>query len=475
MKLNQITLAALAVLAVGHAQAAGVTRVTGASASSIGYVEALNAACTGGVTVYVRDQSPAAAPLTVKNALGNNFTAKCASNFTGTTTDEVQIDVSGGSLNAILFSSDTRAATEARPDVGVTVANGNFLPSGTAGCTGTAGTGALNFLTGTKLQICASGAALTAGKSAGGFMDVEPAIFKAQGVVTQDFSAAIAAATFSQAFAVGVSNSLYNDLQAFQKTAAGNNLVPSTCAAGDTTPLCQPTIGKAQISALINSSDFNDAKTKGPQFLVPTTTVKSITYCRRPYTSGTQMGAEVYFLNAGNTDVVPSHDPAFISSPAAAPYINNGTITVPDGAVIGTDLTHTTQINSGTGDVKKCLNGSTLVVPGYAFGILSAENNPIGTTDTYKLVKVQGASVTAGVAGDSQTANAIKGAYDYVFESVLFKSNAASANDKKVLDLINSNVKSGAGTPGVFLNVNAALPESNFTRSGNSLAPYSSN
>jgi len=79
------------------------------------------------------------------------------------------------------------------------------------------------------------------------------------------------------------------------------------------------------------------------------------------------------------------------------------------------------------------------------------------------------------VSGDAQTANAAKGLYDYVFESVLFKSNAASANDKKVLDLINSNVKSGAGTPGVFLNVNAALPESNFTRSGNSLAPYSSN
>jgi hypothetical protein len=473
MNLNQITLAALAVLAVGQAQAAGVTRMTGASASSIGYVESLasTTACASGVNVYIRDQTAAGSP-TVTNALGNNFTVKCTGgNFVGTTTDEVQVDVSGGSLNAILFSSDSRAPAEHRPAAGVTVANGNFLSAATAGCTGVAGTGGLSFLTGTKLKICASGAALTAGKSAGGFMDVEPNIFKLQGVISQDFSAATSPATFSQAFAVGVSASLYNDLQAFQKTAAGNNLVPSTCAAGDTTPTCQPTIGKAQIVALINGTDFNDAKNKGPQFLVPTTTQTNLTYCRRPYTSGTQMGAEVYFLNAGNADVVVSHDPAFISSPAVAPNSNNGFITIDNG----TGLTFTTQVNSGTGDVKKCLNGSTLAVAGYAIGMLSAENNPVGTSDTYRLVKVQGASVTGGVSGDAQTANAAKGLYDYVFESVLFKSNAASANDKKVLDLINSDVKSGAGTPGVFLNINSAAPESNFTRSGNSLSPYSSN
>ena len=44
-----------------------------------------------------------------------------------------------------------------------------------------------------------------------------------------------------------------------------------------------------------------------------------------------------------------------------------------------------------------------------------------------------------------------------------------------VLDLINSKVVTGSGTPGVFLNVNSATPESLFTRSGNSLNVYSSN
>lgn len=440
MQRKQIALAALALVAFTQAQA--VTRMTGASASSIAYVEALattGVCASNNVSVFVRGTS------SVTNALGNNFTVKCNSgNFTGTTENEVQIDVNGGSINSVLFST----AGTAEPLAG----NGNFLPSTTAGCTAVNGTGALSFLSGSKLKICSSTAALTAGKSVGGFTDVEPAIFTAMGVLTGDYSAGTVPATFSQAFAVGASKSLYEALQTAQGLTVGATDVAN-----------QPTIGKAQIVALINNNDFNDAKNQGPAFLVPGTTQTNITYCRRPNTSGTQAAAELYFLQnptatgaLGGASTI--HDPSTGA--------NNATVVVDNG----TGKTLTVQLNSGTGDVKKCLNNNTTAANSFAFGLLSAENNPIGTTDTYRIVKVQGASTTAGVAGDSQTANAVKGLYDYVYESALFNPTGNA-----VLDLINANIKTGTGTPGVFLNINSATPESNFTRNGSSVNAYTSN
>lgn len=439
MQIKHIALAALALVASVQAQA--VTRITGASASSIGYVEALstNNTCPGNaVTVFTRGAA------TATNALGNNFTVKCASNFTGTTENEVQFDVTGGSLNAILFSTSVAVADA------TLAGNGNFLPSTTAGCTSSTGTGGLAFLTAGKLQICSATAALTAGKSVGGFMDVEPAIFQAQGVVAADYMPSVVPANFSQAFAVGVSNSLYLALQADQGLAAG------------TLPANQPSLSKAQLNALMSNNDFNDAKNLGAKFLAPSLAAAApLYYCRRPNTSGTQMSAELYFLQ----------------NPIATGTL--GGTTLVHGPSTGANLLTSAAgsnmqvvLNSGTGDVKKCLNGGTTgsaPANSYAVGILSAENNPVGTTDTYKLVKVQGAAVSEGVAGASQTATAIKGQYDFVFESVIFNPLA-----NPILDLINSKVVTGTGTPGVFLNVNSATPESNYTRGGSSVNAYTS-
>lgn len=458
MQIKHIALAALATIAATQAQA--VTRITGASASSIGYVEALSntGVCTNNdVSVFVRGTS------SVTNALGNNFTVKCNSgNFSGTTDNEVQIDVSGGSLNAIMFSDAVAAADASSPLVN----NGNFLPSTTTGCTGVAGTGALSFLNGTKLKVCASNAALTAGKSIGGFMDLEPQIFQAQGVVAGDYSGSVSPAVFSQAFAVGVSSALYQALQADQGLTVGATDVAN-----------QPTVGRAQIAAIIDNNDFNGAKNNGAKFLVSSANAGSqtnLTYCRRPATSGTQMGAEVYFLQAvlgtGNLAGAGSiHEPSYLTG--AAP---SGVTTVVNGGSVQAGNV-SVQLNSGTGDVKKCLNrasvNSQAVTSGtFAIGLLSAENNPVGTTDSYRLVKINGASTTGGTSTDSQTTNAIKGTYDYVFESVVF-----NPHNNAVLNLINTNVKTGSGTPGVFLNINSATPESQFTRNGSSVNVYTSN
>jgi len=437
MQRKHIALATLAMIAA--TQSFAVTNVSGASASAIGYVEALTAACSAGnVSVFVRGAST--------NALGNNFTVVCNSgNFAGTTENEVRFDVSGGSLNAIMFSGSVAAADSASPLVG----NGSFLPSAaTTACPAAVATSPLSGFLG-------SNAALTSAKSVGGFMDLEPAIFKGQGVIAGNYTTKTA--NFSQAFAVGVSKDLYEALQTAQ-----------TLTVGATDPANQPSLSRAQLSALIDNNDFGAAKNNGPKFLVPTTTQTNITYCRRPATSGTQMGAEVYFLQALQKGAGSIHEPSYLTGLAPADVstaVNGGSVVVDNG----TGNTLTVQLNSGTGDLVKCLNRAVVnnqaVTAGtFAFGFLSAENNPVGSSNTYRLVKLNGSSTTEGAVNDSQTKNALTGNYDYVFESVLF-----NPTNNKVLTAINTNVKTGSGTPGVFLNKNAPAPESNVTRNGSSL------
>jgi hypothetical protein len=465
MQIKQIALATLALAAMAQAQA--FTNVSGASASSVGYVESLNASCpvtgTGasGLNVFVRSTA---------SALGNNFTVTCTTGTFGTTTEnEVRFDVNGGSLNAILFST-------ANAEVGGGTVVGGFLPSNTScglvkapdvlSFLNDTASGATNATVAARMFGCGSTAALNAEKSVGGFMDVEPAIFTAQGVVANDYTSGKTQANFSQAFAVGVSPSLYAALQGAQGVAP----TPADIAAGVTgnEQRFQPSISKAQMATLMNNINSNQAKVNGAKFLVPTLPAAAdLYYCRRPNTSGTQQAAEVYFLQA-----------ALGTGPLGGASTIHGPST---GANLLTQTASKMKfvLNTGTGDVKKCLNNTAGSPAGaYAVGILSAENNPLATGDAYRLVKVQNTSVTDGTPTASQTTTAIAGQYDFVFESVYFDADSFTSGGvttNAILPLINKNVKTGAGTPGVFLNTFAgAAAESKFGKSGNSLNAYSS-
>ena len=89
MQIKQIALATLAVVAA--AQAHAVTRVSGASASSIAYVEALatNASCpSNNVSIYKRGTST--------TSLGNQFTVTCTTDFDATipvTANELRVNM----------------------------------------------------------------------------------------------------------------------------------------------------------------------------------------------------------------------------------------------------------------------------------------------------------------------------------------------------------------------------------------------
>ena len=434
MKSQKIALAVtLLIMAKAHA----VTRISGSSELSVAYIDALstnNACLSNKVSIFKRGTS--------STTLGNHFTIKCDNgNFAGTTENEIQFDVTGGSLNAILYSA--RGASE------YLASDGRFLSSTTScGTAVTIAAGPLAFASG-KIYNCSDEAALTSGKSVGGVMAVEPNVFLAQGVIAGDYSDSVSGANFSQVFGVAASKDLYEALQTDQGLTVGS-----------TAPANQPSISRAQIVSMMNSNDFNDAKNKGPKFLVPSTNKTNITYCRQPSRVDKQAVAELYFLQNPSASGVlgglsQAHGPADWSGSNQV-VVNNGmgnTFTV---KLVGSNLT----------DMNYCLNLS-----GFAFGVVSATYNPVGQGDSYRFVKLSGQGFSEGVAGGLQKAAAINGRYDFVFEGVMFNPTGSP-----VVDLINSRLKFqvGAGYPGLFLNINSSAPESSFTRFGNSLGTYES-
>lgn len=448
MKLSHIALAAAA-LGAATPSFAGIERLAGASASTVNVVRGLRNLCTGnGGAFILRKQSSST------SSLGNIFTASCTGAvFTGTT-DEVRVNVGGGSLGAVNNST---------PGGGIAVP---MLAPSLATCSAlAAGSGPLSFIPAGEMLNCGTATGTTPETANGGYMDVDGTIFRAN---NEPIPAGVndatdyLAAPFAQVFGIAVSADLYNALQAYQvakgqldascATVAGNVYT----ATGFTTPLCQPSVSRAQIASLINSTSTNLYKQAGANaFLGGTTTTKNdltggktlspdvplkskITNCRRPSTSGTQAAAQLYFLNSPTgTGDVGGQIGAFGSKTAPA-TVNVGT-------------TYTASTNSGSSDVKTCLNAT-----GYAVGPLSAENNPIGGSDLFRFVKLSNVSMTGGVAGDSQTAEAIAGNYDYVFTSAVYCPGGTCT---PIITALENSVPVGSSSPGIFLK-----SESNFSR-----------
>lgn len=425
MNISKIMIAAIALCGVSQAMAAGVTRLTGASASSVNVARAAKVLCTNAGGTYTLYKTT-----TSTSSLGNQFTGVCSVDFENTTLDQVRVNVAGGSETAVINAA-----------LGGNVATGFLAPTGACTALG-AGTGSLAFLAAGEMRSCGTTLADNT-TSNGGFLDVEGQFFNAA-YSAEDF----ASAGFSQVFGVAVNTTLYNALQAFQKTAAGGNLVPAACAAGDVTAACQPSLSKAQINTLINNSTgTSSAKRQGGAFLTGSGTT-AITYCMRPQTSGTQQAAQLYFLNYGGNGTLGGKQPIV---PAGTSLSVSGTVR------------YAAVSNSGSGDVRNCLNDAA----GYRFGVLSAENNPIGGSDSYRFVRVNEVAAAEGVAGSSQTATAIAGRYDFVYETVAY---CPGGTCDPFIDAIAGVLPAGASTPGLFL----TGVESKFGRGGNSAVPYSS-
>jgi hypothetical protein len=425
MKLTKIVIAAVAVCGASQVMAAGVTRLTGSSATSTNIVRATTNLCAsaGGTSTVFKTT-------TATNGLGNQFTVQCTADFPGTSVNEVRVNVAGGSESAVTNAAAYPTST----------ATGFLVPTGA--CTAVAaGTEALSFLAAGQMKSCGTTLAESA-KSDGGFMDVEGPVFNATKYDAGDFQPT----GFSQVFGIAVNTTLYNALQTYQKTAAGGSIVASSCVAGDTTLACQPSLSRAQVASLLNNDQFNAAKTTGGAFLVPGSAVTKISYCMRPQSSGTQQSAQLYFLG----------------------YASNGPlggaeVVIPENKTL---TKYASILNAGSSDVKSCLNNTA--AGDFRVGALSLENNPIGGTDSYRFVKLNEVPAVEGVsfaAGASQTTSAIAGRYDFVYETSSYCPGGTCAD---IIPAINGAVTVGTSSPGLFL----TGVESKFGRNGNSAAPY---
>lgn len=459
MKLSTLALAAGLALVGSAAQAQAIVRLSGASAPTVNEVRALRLLCTAASGTFALYKTAAAT-----NALGNIFTGTCNQPFTSDTV-QVRLNVSGGSYTAVLNRTGNDNA------VAVPMIDPSFATCVPLG----AGTGSLSFIPAGEMRNCGSTGQISE-TTDGGFMDVPGSVFRASGLTVPsqvNDSTDFPASRVQQTFGVGMSKEGFEALQAYQ-VARGQ--LPATCAStvvnggvtsftglGVATPECQPNLSRAAMASFMVIG-LNDAKRGGFNFLlggsatlkndlpatqaiVPDVVLGSdFVYCRRPDTSGTQASANLYFLSR------PTASGQFGALNTA------GSATGPATSMIGANYRVTT--NSGTGDVRICMNA----VGTYAAGIVSLENNPIGGSDTYRFVKINGQWGSEGVAGSSQTAEASAGRYDFVYELVKYCPGGVCA---PVLDAMDNIIQAGSSSPGLFLST-----ESRFWRGGNPNSPY---
>jgi hypothetical protein len=468
-------LVAGAAMFASGAHAAGVVKFSGATAFSTNQARALALLCNnaGGLAdVYKNNNN-------TTNNLGNIFTVKCSADFqNGGGADEARINVAGGSFSAVLNRTGNDGAIPV-PLLGASLCavQGTTINVG-------AGTGPLSWINNATIRLfhCPAAAAVVPETTDGGVLDVEGSVFTANGLTTPSQVNAATdylATGFLQAFGFPLSRDLYNAMQAHQ-TAQGR--LPATCAttvlnagvttftaSGSTLPECQPSVSRASITSMMVAGN-NDAKRAGANhFIGGTAALKNdlpasqaispdvalnsrFVYCRRPATSGTQASAQLYFLNAPTG-----------SGELGGLLTVVGSATAPGTANIGNTFRATT--NSGTGDVRTCLNN---VVAGtnYSGGVVSMENNPLGGADTYRFPKLNGVHIADGVAGSAQTAEAIAGRYDFVFEAIKYCPGGTCL---ALLDAIDTVLPVGASTAGLYLQ-----SEARFNRGGRGTAPLRS-
>lgn len=90
----------------------------------------------------------------------------------------------------------------------------------------------------------------------------------------------------------------------------------------------------------------------------------------------------------------------------------------------------------------------------FAFGVLSLENNPIGTLDSYRFVKVNNNAIAEGDAAAGQVEEALKGRYGHNCEILKFGDGPQA---EAALLAIENEIALGSSTPGVFHNTESAF------------------
>jgi len=316
-----------------------------------------------------------------------------------------------------------------------------------------------------------------------GISDVDPGQFKgsnapintATGVPYADISSAdVAKLTVKSAsvntFGVPVTKKLYFALQAAQKAT---NAIPSTCAIGDETEACMPSLSSAQIASIHagNIIDWNQYKVNGVGLYdwVNTSANNATAYlpgasylhtCRRENGSGTQAQSNIKFL--GNPCTAAATAPA--SDAVVQGYAEGD----------GLAMVHE---NNTSGIVDECLNeledGTNTVGTKFdntwgvrwAVGIQSLEKKT-STAGKYRFVKVDGVAPTL--------ANVVKGKYrDWAENTFQYGTShvfSANATENAALKSLTDAVIKSAGAPEVMAALNNGFTHTFTTAKGAYLA-----
>jgi hypothetical protein len=89
---------------------------------------------------------------------------------------------------------------------------------------------------------------------------------------------------------------------------------------------------------------------------------------------------------------------------------------------------------------------------GFAIGVLSGENNPLGTGgDSFRFAKINGVPMTEGLSNSSQTSTALTGEYDFFYRVYKMCPVSQSLACHPILDVIEKFTTSGQASQGVFL------------------------
>lgn len=380
-------LAASSAFAFGTNGDANTVYLTGASASRPDLIVALNTLCTAAGGTFSN----------LASTDSNSRLYKCSADFNGVPgVKNVAHNVNGGSLTAVLKMGD---ASTSFVDPACT----------TAPCT--------NFVN-------------AAGE--GGYADLDLTVsdgyLATKGVTISTF--APVATGLGQTFGVAVSSNLYAALFTAQQASG---LIPAapTCTVTSTDAACTPTVSKAEVSSVLAGTTFVKGATGGTAIFNGVAANK-LTYCRRPVTSGTQAGAQLYFLsNPVATTVSYGGAVPVVGGDVADPISPSKFTLTAQGARLETST------GSGTGDAIKCLNQATNTnsanaqaatgTTAFRIGILSAENNP-GGSDTWKFVRLSEVPVTNAVTGAiaPNTLTAQRGRYDYFLETVSYDNGDAT-------------------------------------------------
>lgn len=285
----------------------------------------------------------------------------------------------------------------------------------------------------------------------GGISDNEPALS-----APKPSTAAVAAAmdvtpVFDIVFGVPVTKALYKALQIaqFGDTAACDlNAAPGAYNISDTAG-CVPSLTRAQIAALYsqNVADWDSLVRRAdgtplsqiPGVAAPADTIPRI--CRRVETSGTQAGAEAYFLQQRCVNGGPSFAPPDDAS------------SVTDTAYAASDFANSL-VNAApsSGNMRTCLQAAN-TLNYWGLGVLSTEvtaSNLSGAGDAFRFVGIDGYAPTL--------ANVANGNYTYFTSNVITRTKTASAgaNGEARLELIKV-LPSKLGNTAILSNLNATF------------------